>query len=109
MPHSPIVRIHAWYRPRMAAGNISLMYVIATTVIEDRPTPVRSRVANNDVVSQAKALSSENPEYQIVVRMSARLRPTRSENHPPSVAPMNMPTKDADVMNLIVSIDRPQA
>src|SRR5665213_1097077 len=82
------------------------MYVIATTVIDDRPTPVSSRVANSDEVSHANALSSENPEYHTVVRTSARLRPTRSDSHPPVLAPMNMPKNDADVMKLIVPMDR---
>src|SRR3954468_18842301 len=90
----------------MRAGNISLMYVIATTVIDERPTPVSKRVAKSDGTSQANALSNEKPEYQIVVRISARLRPTRSENHPPAVEPMNMPTNDADVMKLMVSMLR---
>src|SRR5260221_174369 len=85
------------------------MYVIATTVIDDNPTPVSSRVAKSDAVSHANAFNSENPEYQTVVSISARLRPTRSDNPPPVVAPMNMPTNDADVMKLIVPIDRCQA
>src|SRR5436305_13061281 len=93
----------------MRAGNISLMYVIATTVIDERPTPVSKRVAKSDGTSQANAWSNDKPEYQIVVRISARLRPTRSENQPPVVAPMNIPTNDADVMKLIVSIWSPQA
>src|SRR5262245_18886507 len=79
------------------------MYVIATTVIDDRPTPVNSRVAKSDGMSHANALRSENPEYQTVVSIRARFLPTRSENHPPSVDPMNMPTNEADVMKLMVS------
>src|SRR5947209_2534731 len=89
------------------AGNISLMYVSATTVIDDRPTPVSRRVAKRDGTSHANAFNRENAEYQIFVRSSARLRPMRSESHPPVVAPMNMPTNDADVMKLMVPIDSP--
>ena len=50
--------------------------------------------------------AARTPNTTRVVTTSARLRPTRSENQPPVVAPMNMPTNDAEVMVLIVSIDR---
>src|SRR3954469_11893904 len=79
------------------------------TVIADRPTPVSSLVANRDGTFQANAFNSENPEYHTVVAISARFLPMRSENQPPVVAPMNMPMKDADVIALIVAIDRCQA
>jgi hypothetical protein len=82
------------------------MYVIPTTVMPDRPTPVSSRVANRLGTSHAHAFNSDITEYQIVVTTSARLRPTRSENAPALVAPMNMPMKEADVIVAIVAIDR---
>lgn len=63
---------------------------------------------NNPMGSHTAALSSENPAYQSVVRISARFRPMRSENQPPVVAPTNMPTNVAEVMNPIVAIDRCQ-
>ena len=66
-------------------------------------------MATSDEVSHAHALSSENAEYHVVVRTSARLRPSRSDSHPPVVAPTNMPKNVAEVMKLIVPIERCQA
>ena len=70
--------------------------------MDDNPTPVSIRVATSDGTLHASAFISENAEYHTVVTTSARFRPTRSENQPPVVAPMNMPTKAADVMVPIV-------
>ena len=79
-----------------------------TTLIAESPTPVSSRVVNNPIGSHTKAFRRENLAYQTVVRISARFRPMRSENHPPVVAPTNMPTNVAEVMKPIVEIDRCQ-
>jgi serine/threonine protein kinase len=65
----------------------------------------RDTQLNRDVALKI-AFSSENAEYHVVVRIRARLRPTRSENQPPPVAPMNMPKKMADVVTAIVAMDR---
>ena len=40
---------------------------MATTVIDDSPTPVSRRVAKSDGTSHANAFSNEKPEYQTVV------------------------------------------
>ena len=78
---------------------------MATTVMAERPTPVRSRATARLVTSHAKAFKSEQIEYHSVVTMSARLRPMRSDSQPAVVAPTNMPTNEADVMRPIVAID----
>src|SRR5262245_61957284 len=78
---------------------------MATTVIADRPTPVSRRAAARLQTFHANAFSSENSEDHVVVMTSARLRPIRSESQPAVVAPTNMPTKEAAMMLLIVSID----
>src|SRR5215471_15393129 len=75
----------------------------------ERPTPVRRRATNKLAAFQTNAFNSENPEYHIVVTRSARFRPTRSENHPPVVAPTNMPTNDAEITPLVVVIESCQA
>ena len=80
--------------------------MIATTVIAERPTPVSSRAVARLVTFQANAFSSEQTEYQVVVTIRARLRPTRSDSQPAVVAPMNMPTNEAEVMRPIVVIER---
>src|SRR5437660_4261425 len=77
-----------------------------TTVMADRPTPVNNRVRKRPAGPHTSAFRSENPEYQTTVEMSARLRPTRSENQPPQVAPTNIPTNVADVTKLIVAMER---
>src|SRR5215813_9705535 len=81
------------------------MYVIATTVMPDSPTPVSSRAANKLGTFHARALRSDIDEYQTVVRSSARLRPRWSEIVPAVIAPMNIPTNDADVIVAIVEIE----
>ncbi len=53
---------------------------------------------NKPIGSQASAFRSEKKLNQNVATMSAVLRPTRSENHPPVVAPTNMPKNVAEVM-----------
>jgi len=78
------------------------MYVMATTVMPDKPTPVSRRAANRLGTLHAQAFSSDIAEYQTVVRTSARLRPTWSDNVPAVIAPTNIPTKDADVIVAMV-------
>src|ERR1700733_7817492 len=78
---------------------------MATAVIADSPTPVRNRRANKLGTFQAKAFSSEKTEYHAVVRSSAFLRPTRSENQPPVTAPTNIPMKAAEVMIPMVATE----
>lgn len=82
--------------------------MIAITVMAASPMPVSSRAASMLAVSQAPALSSENSEYQATDQPSARRRPSRSANHPPTVAPMNMPPKLAEVTSAIVPTDMPR-
>src|SRR5215472_17020226 len=82
---------------------------MATTVIAERPTPVNSRATNKPFVSHTHPFSRENAEYHATVTTSARLRPTRSENQPPAVAPTNMPRNVADTITLMVETDRCQA
>ncbi len=84
------------------------MYVIPTTVIAESPTPVSRRVTNSPAGPHANAFSSEKPLYHRVVTISALFRPKRSENHPPVVAPMNMPMNVADTMKLSVGMARCQ-
>ena len=78
---------------------------MATTVIPDRPTPVSRRAANRVGTLHATALRSDIDEYQTVVSSRARLRPRWSEMVPAVMAPMNIPTKDADVIVAIVEIE----
>src|ERR1700683_5391395 len=85
------------------------MYVMPTTVMEESPTPVRKRVTNRLVGPITKALRSEKPANQTAVVINAFLRPMRSENQPPVVAPANMPKNVAEVMKTIVEIDKLQA
>ena len=59
MPIRPNIRMRAWNAPRTRDGNISPIYVIATTVIPDRPTPVSSRATNRLGTLHAHALSSD--------------------------------------------------
>src|SRR4051794_18755098 len=73
----------------------------------ESPTPVRRRAANSPTGSQASAFSNEKLLNQATAKMSARLRPMRSEIQPPVVAPMAMPKKVADVMRLIVLTEIP--
>ena len=51
-----------------------------------------------------KALRSEKPVNQDVVMINAFLRPTRSENQPPDVAPKNIPKDVAEMMKLTVEM-----
>ena len=106
MPNSAIIKIQPWYAPRCLAENISLTYVIPTTVIAESPRPVSKRARNNVIGPPTKALRSENAAYQIVVKISALFRPTRSENQPAVVDPMNIPTNVAEVINPMVEIER---
>src|SRR5580692_12471149 len=80
------------------------MYVIPTTVSAEIPTPVSMRDTNRLAGFHAKAFSSENPAYHAVVRLSAFLRPTRSENQPASAEPANMPINVAEVRYPITAI-----
>ena len=61
---SATIRVQPWWAPRSFAGNISLMYVIPTTVMAESPNPVSSRARNSAVDPHTKALKSENPAYQ---------------------------------------------
>src|SRR5204863_5910598 len=75
IPIRPNIRMRAWNAPRTRDGNISPMYVIATTVIPDRPTPVSSRAANRLGTLHAHAFNSDIDEYHSVVATRACLRP----------------------------------
>src|SRR5258705_5286854 len=76
-------------------------------VIADSAMPVSSRAPNRLIGSQATAFNSENRVTQTTAMSRARMRPTRSENHPPVVAPMNMPKNVAEVMMPIVAMEMP--
>src|SRR6185437_12146890 len=97
--------IQPWYDPRSLAGYISLMYVMPTTVIAEIPTPVSIRVVYRPIGSQTKAFRNEKPAYHSVVRISALFRPTRSENQPPNVEPMNIPMNVIEVRYPIVAME----
>src|SRR5271156_1196583 len=79
-----------------------------TTIMAEQPTPVSIRATNSPVGSHTNALSSDKPAYHTVARIRALLRPRRSENQPPIVAPMNIPAKVADVMKPTFEIERCQ-
>ena len=76
-------------------------------VIAESPMPVSSRAANSPIGSRASAFSSEKKLNQVTAMTSARLRPTRSANQPPVVAPRNMPKNVADVMMPMVPMEMP--
>src|SRR5882724_8802410 len=76
-------------------------------VIAESPMPVSSRAPNRLIGSQARAFSSEKKLNHMTAMFRARLRPTRSANQPPVVAPMNMPKKVAEVMMPTVPMEMP--
>src|SRR3954469_19202740 len=76
-------------------------------VMADSPMPVSSRAPKRLTGSQAKAFNSENRLNQVTAMLSARLRPTRSANQPPLVAPMNIPKNVAEVMMPTVPMEMP--
>ena len=73
----------------------------------ERPMPVRRRAVNNPIGSKASALNNENALNQLTATMRARLRPTRSANQPPVVAPIAIPRNVAEVMRPTVRIEMP--
>src|SRR6266700_2133578 len=76
-------------------------------VIAESPMPVSSLAPNKPIGSQANAFNNENRLNQTTAMFRARLRPTRSANHPPVVAPMNMPKNVAEVMRPMVAMEMP--
>ena len=76
-------------------------------VIAESPMPVSRRAAKSPKGSQAAAFSNENRLNHVTAMTSARLRPTRSANQPPVVAPRNMPKNVAEVMIPMVPMEMP--
>src|SRR5436190_3602298 len=78
-------------RPRYSGGEISEMYMGATTVEIPMPTPPMNRATMNVSTFHARAEPNADTIYRMPTQSSVGLRPHRSAGQPPPSAPITVP------------------